>query len=69
MHRIIKWYFQGTDLGYQVDTIEDEFRFNNTNLGVLFTVEYDFLGAAVYGRKLKCCINDLYSISYSQQLQ
>jgi len=47
---IIKWFYQGQDLGYQVETIEQEFRFDELNVGVLLTIEWNFLGKAVYGQ-------------------
>jgi len=47
---ILKWYFNGNELGYQVETVEEEYRFHNTNVGVLFTIEWDFLGSGVYGQ-------------------
>jgi len=47
---IVKWFFNGQDIGYQVQTIEDEYRFNQPNFGILFTTEFDFLGEAVYGQ-------------------
>jgi len=47
---IVKWAFNGRELGFQVETQDDEYRFkSDTNLGVLFTVEWDFLGEGVYG--------------------
>jgi len=46
---IVKWMFNGREAGFQVETVDDEYRFKDPKLGVLFTIEWDFLGEGVYG--------------------
>jgi len=48
---IVKWFYRGQEVGYQVQTIQQEYRFNSepNDYGVLFTVQYDFLGEGLYG--------------------
>jgi len=48
---IIKWFFKGKDAGYQVQAVQQEYRFNplDTQFGVAFTVEWSWLGEGIYG--------------------
>jgi len=49
---IVKWYFQGQEVGYQIDSIQQEYRFEpsgKNSYGVLFTLQWDFLGQGNYG--------------------
>jgi len=48
----VKWYFQGKEVGYQIDNIQQEYRFQPSGknpYGILFTLQWDFLGQADYG--------------------
>jgi len=48
---IVKWFFNGQVVGYQVQTIQQEYRFPTApgTYDVLFTVQWDFLGQGNYG--------------------
>jgi len=48
---IVKWFFNGEEVGYKVQTVQDEYRFGQNVLpeGIQFTVQWDFLGQGRYG--------------------
>jgi len=48
---LVKWFFNGEEVGYKVQTVQEEYRFggNNMRSGVQFTVQWDFLGQGRYG--------------------
>jgi len=48
---LIKWFYNGQELGFQVKTTQQEFRFSNPqkDYDLLFTVQWDFLGEGVFG--------------------
>jgi len=47
---LVKWYFNGKEVGYKVQTVQEEYRFSSsTPEGVQFTVQWDFLGQGKFG--------------------
>jgi hypothetical protein len=48
---LVKWFFNGRELGYEVQNIQQEYRFplENGSDDVLFTVQWSFLGQGHYG--------------------
>jgi hypothetical protein len=51
---LVKWYFNGQELGFEVQNIQEEYRFpyEKANSDVLFTVQWAFLGQGHYGGNL-----------------
>jgi len=48
---IVKWFFQGKVSGYEIQTNQQEYRFNTNDAqyGVAFTVQWEWLGEAITG--------------------
>jgi len=48
---LVKWFYNGEEVGYKVQTVQEEYRFGPNILpeGVQFTIQWDFLGQGRYG--------------------